>query len=139
MLSEKQLKLIELLISDEHTITEALAKVQVAKTTFYEWRKGQSKPGKEFNKAYEEALEFKVRESRKNIQQDVNSLLNELKKISTSSKNDNARVQAIKQLITYAELDPDFKQQLTINNGEEENKNKLLEMLKAKQEEKEGQ
>ena len=132
MLDEKQLRLIELLVSEDFTIIDALKEVQINRSTFYDWRKGISKPGKEFNKAYEEALQFKVNESRKNVQQGVNTHIKELKYIAANSPNHNARVNAIKQLFTYAELDPNFKQEITINSNDE-NKNALLEKWKNKQ------
>jgi len=96
----------------------ALKEVQIGESTLYEWRKGKSKTGEEFNKAYEEALEFKVHESRKNVQQQVNKYLKYLDEISEKSKNDNARVNAITKIICYAELDPQFKQELTIKANE---------------------
>lgn len=134
MLSEKQLELIELLVSGEHTVKDACESVGVSRMTYYDWRKGHTKVGKEFNKAYDEALELKVKESRRFVKTRVNNLLKSLMDITDNGKNENAKVNAVAKLLHYGDLDPSDKQELTIK-GDDDNKNALLEMWKQKKQE----
>lgn len=132
MTDERQNKLIELLVEGHLTIVEACKQADVPLQTYYEWRKNESKPGKAFNKAYEEALQLKVKESRKYVQRRVNELLDSLMDITKKGKNENAKVQAVAKLLHFAELDPDSKSEITINTNDD-NKNDLLAMWREKQ------
>ncbi|WP_373892782.1 phBC6A51 family helix-turn-helix protein [Virgibacillus sp. CBA3643] len=135
MIDERQTKLIELLVSGDYTTKDACKNAGVPLTTYYEWRKNDSKPGKEFNKYYDEALELKVKESRRTVKSNVNELLDSLLNISKKGKNENARVNAVAKLMNYAELDPSDKQELTVKDGQDD-ANKLLEMWQSKKKDK---
>ncbi|MBD1222761.1 phBC6A51 family helix-turn-helix protein [Virgibacillus halodenitrificans] len=135
MLTEKQLKLIGLVVEGNHTIKECYEAVQVPKATYYYWVNNN----KEFQKAIDQALDDKVKEAKQNIRKNINNYIDSLADIIINGKNENARVNATSKILHFSELDPSFKQQITINNGEEESKNKLLEMFEAKKEEKEEQ
>ncbi len=126
MLNEKQIKLIELLVSGEVLIKDALEQTGIPKSTYYDWRKNETG---EFMKAYNEALGFKVDEAKKNIKNNVERYLKTLDDIQSKGKNEQARVNAVGKLFTFAELDPSFKQEINIKDNEE-HKNVLLDMLK---------
>ncbi|WP_163581123.1 phBC6A51 family helix-turn-helix protein [Gracilibacillus saliphilus] len=130
MLTEKQLKLIEKVVEGNSTIKECYESVQVPKTTYYYWMNHN----KEFQKAMDQALEDKVKESKHNIRKNVNTYIDALTDIVRSGKNENAKVNAVSKILNYAELDPQFKQELTIKNNDED-KNTLLKKWKEKQQE----
>lgn len=129
-LNEKQIKVIELYVEGELPVTEICELVQVPRSTFYEWKKNN----KVFKETLEEAIELKVNEAKQRIRIGVNKYINRLEKLQESGKNEQAIVNAIKSLLTLGELDPSFKQDITINKDESESKNYLLDMLKKEKE-----
>lgn len=129
-LNEKQIKVIELYVEGELPVTEICELVQVPRSTFYEWKKNN----KVFKETLEEAIELKVNEAKQRIRIGVNKYINRLEKLQESGKNEQAIVNAIKSLLTLGELDPSFKQEVTINKDESESKNYLLDMLKKEKE-----
>jgi len=133
-LTEKQMKLIELLVEGNLTIKDACEQVGISRVTYYSWMQGEGKKGRAFQKAYEEALDFKVNESKRRIKNDINGLIDSLMKIIKSGSNETAKVNAVAKLLTYAELDPQFKQEVTIKTDDSESKNALLDMLEKKKE-----
>lgn len=133
MLNSKQQKLIELLITEEYSISEACKVVGINRASYYDWKQGTGKTAKEFQKAYDEALNLKVQESRERVRNNVNGLLDSLTNIAKKGGNENARVNAVGKLINYAELDPADKQDITVNENKDK-ANELLHMWKQKQE-----
>lgn len=128
-LTPTQLKLIELIVSEEKSITEATNEVGISRTSYYDYIKNPV-----FKQAMDEAIELKVKEARKHIKINVNKYLKQLDNLSEKGKNEAARVNALKTLLTMGELDPSTKQEVTVKNDESEQKNVLLDMLKEKSE-----
>lgn len=126
MLNKKQLDLIEYLV-EGMPVMEAVQKAGVPKSTYYDWMKN---PNHEFTKAYEEMLNFHVSEVKKSVKKDANNIVKALQDILYKGDNENARVNASAKLMTFAELDPSSKQELTIKNDDSDKKNVLLDMLK---------
>lgn len=131
MLTEKQLKLIEYLVDGEMTISDALKKAGVPRTTYYHWRKN---PDSEFMRTLNETTEITVNNAKQSIRTNVERYIKQLDRIAMQSPNEQAKVNAIAKLFTLAELDPTFKQEVTINKDESESKNYLLDMLKKEKE-----
>lgn len=133
-LSEKQLELIKLLVKGEKPITDCLKEVQIAKSTYYDWRKNNHV----FNKAIDEAVENNVNALKQNVRSNAKKYIKLLEDIAANGKNENARTNALGKLINLGELDPSFKQEVTVKNEETTEKNKLKAMLQRKQDEEES-
>lgn len=131
MLTEKQLYLIKLLVEGNLNVTESLKEAGVATSTYYDWRRDN----KTFKDAYDDAVEERVREAKKSIRADVKKYIDRLDKLSDTGANENARVNAIAKLLTLAELDPKFTQEISIQTNDEGSKNYMLELLEKKHKE----
>jgi len=135
MINEKQRKLIEYIVVDEMSISAACEKAGVPRRSYYDWIQETGKTGKEFVKAMDSAIDIKVKESRKRVRNNVNSLLDSLEEVVTKGKNENAKVNAVAKMMNYAELDPANKQEINVTDNKED-ANQLLEMWKQKQQDK---
>lgn len=131
MLTEKQTKLIELLVAGAHDIQACCDMALVKRSTYYYWQNNN----KAFQEAYNDAIELKVNRAKQNIRRNVDVYLNRLDKLSETGANENARVNAIAKLLTLAELDPQFKQEVTIKTDDSDSKNYMMEMLNKKKDE----
>lgn len=131
VLTDKQLKVIDMLIENEKSISDICSDVGIARSTFYDWRRGN----KLFNQKLDEAVEERVKTLKQNVRSNAAKYVKWLEDIAEKSKNDNARVAALGKLSTLGELDPAFKQEITVKNDESEQKNVLLGMLKKNEEE----
>lgn len=136
MINEKQQKLIEYIVVDEMSISEACEKAGIPRRSYYDWIQETGKTGKEFVKAMDAAIDIKVKESRKRVRNNVNNLLDSLEKIATKGSNENAKVNAVAKMMNYAELDPASKQEINVTDNNKDEANKLLEMWKQKQQDK---
>lgn len=131
-LTPVQIKLIELIVSENKTVKDATEEVGIGRTTYYDYLKLDK-----FKRAMDEAIELKVQEAKKNIKVNVNKYIRTLDNLSEKGKNEAARVNAIGKLFTLAELDPQFKSEVTIKNDDSAAKNAMLEKLKQKKQEEE--
>jgi predicted DNA-binding protein YlxM (UPF0122 family) len=129
-LTDKQLQVIELIVQGEQSILDICETVNVSRTAYYNWRRDN----KLFNEKLEEAIDEKVKILRQNVRSNANKYIKWLEDIAKNSKNDNARVNALGKLSSLGELEPVYKQEVTIKNDESEQKNVLLDMLKEKSE-----
>lgn len=129
-LTDVQIKVIEAVVADDKSITEICELFNVPRPTYYYWVRNN----KAFNEAMDEAIDEKVREARKNIRAKINKYIDRLDNLSVTGKNEAAKVNAISKILTMGELDPQFKQEVTVKNDDSEAKNYMLEMLKKKRE-----
>lgn len=133
MLTDKQKELIERLVEGSELIQDVLKSLDISSSTYYYWRQNN----KTFNDAYDAAIEAKVDEARKNIRSEVRKYIKRLDEISLNGSNENARVNAIAKILTLGNLDPQFKQEITIKSDDNEQKNHLLDLLNEQQKEEE--
>ncbi|MCX2853752.1 phBC6A51 family helix-turn-helix protein [Bacillus sp. KeR2] len=102
MLDERKLKAIELLVEGKLNRTEIAKEVGVTRPTLYNWEKEE-----EYSQEYDRLLHYKKLSVRREVSRDTKAFFENLKKISESSTNDNARVKATQLLLAYTEGNPE--------------------------------
>jgi hypothetical protein len=124
-LNAKQLEIIAYLTAEASTLKEALDVCNVAKSTYYDWKR---KP--EFNETLKEFQEAKKQAEIDFIKDSVDKYLERIDRLSDKSANDMVKLQASNKMLEIAGLGVDNEG----NNKKDESgyKNFLKDMLKVK-------
>ncbi|WP_214480978.1 phBC6A51 family helix-turn-helix protein [Bacillus sp. SM2101] len=125
-LHEKQLKVIEELVTGDKSITQICEECEVGRRTYYDWKRDNEL----FNQTLQEALDLKHKIAKQNIKSKTEHYIKLLERVAEKGQNENAKVNAIGKIISLGGLEDEDN-----DNGkkdESKSKNKLIEMLKAK-------
>lgn len=124
-LSDKQLKVIELLVKGEMNIVQICDFVQVPRSTFYEWKKQ-----KKFTDKYKEILNASDEMTMQIVKTNAKKYVNRLDQIAMQDTNINAAVKALQELREIGKFgEGEFNNDNTEDTG---SKNKLKDMLFGK-------
>jgi predicted DNA-binding protein YlxM (UPF0122 family) len=123
ILNDKQIKMIEELVKDELNIVQICKMYDIPRSTYYDWKKT-----KLFDDALNEALNLKTKIMKQNVKSSAEKYVRWLENIAENGTNENARVNAIKELNSIGGLNEEDSS----GNKKDESliKNFLLDKLK---------
>jgi predicted DNA-binding protein YlxM (UPF0122 family) len=123
ILNDKQIKMIEELVKDELNIVQICKMYDIPRSTYYDWKKT-----KLFDDALNEALNLRTKIMKQNVKSSAEKYVRWLENIAENGTNENARVNAIKELNSIGGLNEEDSS----GNKKDESliKNFLLDKLK---------
>ena len=129
MLSDKQLKAIELLSDGELTVKAIAAheEVDVSRTTLYSWMKSE-----EFTDKLSELNELRNQLLKDAVNKRVNRYIDRLESLSEKSKNPMVQLNATKELLSHAGWNSNVQDINIKDDRQQDNTNELMEMWKKK-------
>lgn len=129
MLSEQQLKAIELLSDGELSVKAIAAHedVSVSRTTLYSWMKLD-----EFIEKLSEMNELRNQLLKDAINKKVHKYIDRLESLSEKSKNPMVQLNATKELLSHAGWNSNIQDINIKDDRQQDNKNELMEMWKKK-------
>jgi transposase-like protein len=127
MLSEQQLKAVELLLGGEHTVKAIAKECEVSRTTMYAWMEKE-----EFKEKLREMSNLQEQFLREAIKGRVNELVDRLEDLSRKSKNEMVKLNATKELLSHGGWNSNVQDINIKDDRQQDNKNELMEMWKKK-------
>lgn len=133
-LTELQYKVLAEIAKGEKNITEICSEFGVGRTTYYDWRKTDL-----WKVELANMLEVKKQAEIDGVKNSVDIYLKRLEDLSKKSKNDMVRYQATKELLGHAGMVVSHKEEVTVKQEDDEQKNVLLNLLNKKKQDREDQ
>lgn len=127
MLSESQLKAVDLLLEGEKTVKAIAEECGVSRTTMYAWMKLEA-----FQEKLTEMDEYRDQFLRKATKSRASVYLERLEELSETSANDMVRLNSTKELLGHAGWNTNVQDVNINDNRKQEEGNAMLEMWRGK-------